>query len=217
MTHPQSTTRPRAAASRPALWAASALAPTIGLALAAAPVRAKDELPARQPGLWATQMQMAGMPAGMGNSQHCVDAATDAAMQNQALAGDGEMRCVHKVSQRSAGLVVMQADCSGAEGKAHMTARISGDMQRSYQVDNHVTFTPPRNGMREANMVIQARHMGACPAGMKPGEVRMAGMSGLGVNPQAGTMDLSALENMSPEQLKRLAEQMKQMQPGGKP
>lgn len=163
-----------------------------------------DDLPARKPGLWEMSMQMAGMPGGGMKSQQCVDARTDAELQRQAMNGDDRMQCTQTVMRRISGGVEFEADCTVPEGKAHLKARATGDFSRSYTVDNLITFDPPQHGMREAKMKITASHVGACPTGMAPGQVRMNGMGGL-----PGGLDPQAIQGMTPEQLREMAEQMK--------
>ncbi|MEY8875513.1 MAG: hypothetical protein AB9M60_03315, partial [Leptothrix sp. (in: b-proteobacteria)] len=96
--------------------------------------------------------------------------------------------------------VEVEADCTSSEGRQHILTRATGDFSKSYTVDSHVTFDPPRHGMNEATMKISATHAGACPAGMSPGQVRMAGMPGF---------DPKAMQGMTPEQLQKMAEEMK--------
>ena len=92
-------------------------------------------------------------------------------------------------------------------------------MQGSYGGESVITFDPPRQGRKEMRINLQARYAGACPVDMKPGNVRAGGMS---MNPsQPGSampgmpagVDMSAIRNMSPEELKRMMEQMKSSMP----
>lgn len=192
----------------------------IGLAcaLAASAVAAQD-LPARKPGLWEMSMQMAGMPSTMG-SQHCVDEKSDADLQRRAFSRDGKEKCTQKSFKRSSAGYEMQVECTGPEGRSIVDAKVSGDFGQSYRMVNHVRFEPPRHGMQETSMEITARHAGACPASMKPGETRTAGMGGMapgGAMTRPGGapggmpagMDPNAMKGMTPEQLRQMAEQMK--------
>ena len=189
------------------------------LALAAfvgtAPAHA-DDLPQRKAGLWKMAMQMPGMPAGM-ESQQCVDAKTDADMQRRGMQGEPGQKCTQKSIKRTAGGVEIEAECTSPEGKTHVMSRASGDFTKAYTVDSKVQFDPPRHGMREASMKITATHGGDCPAGMLPGQVRMAGMPGGVAGPGApggrpalpAGIDPKALQGMTPEQLRQMAEEMK--------
>ncbi len=180
-----------------------------------------DEMPSRKAGLWEMSMQMsaeAGMPGGGAiKSQQCVDARTDADLQRKALQGGDRMQCTQKSVKRLADGVEVEADCTSAEGRQHVSMKATGDFSRSYTMRNHVTFDPPRHGMKDATMTITATHAGACPADLAPGQVRMTGMPGMpsGMSGQGGRpagmppgFDPRALQGMSPEQLQKMAEQM---------
>lgn len=171
---------------------------TLALLCAAAGAAAQDT-PSRKSGLWEMQMQMQGMPGGMG-SQHCVDAKTDADLQRRTMGGEEGEKCTLKSSKRTARGYETEAECSSAQGKTFVKSVASGDFNSNYRVESSARFEPPRHGMREANMVINARHAGACPAGMLPGQVRMAGMGGM--------PSVQGMQNMSPEQLQKMAEEM---------
>lgn len=175
----------------------------VALVATGADTAAAQNLPARKGGLWEMRMEMQGMPGGMG-SQHCVDPKNDADMQRRAMQGDPDQRCTQKSMKTIAGGFEVEMECNSAEGKAHMTSRATGDFNSAYIIDSKVRFEPPRHGMREATMKVQARHAGACPAGLAPGQVRMQGMPGM----PAG-MDARSMQGMTPEQARRLADEMK--------
>lgn len=162
---------------------------------------AAQDMPGRKAGLWEMEMQMQGMPGGGMKSQQCVDPKTDADLQRRAMQGGrNDVKCTQKSLKRLANGVEVEADCTSSEGRQHILTRATGDFSKSYTVDSHVTFDPPRHGMSEATMKISATHAGACPAGMSPGQVRMAGMPGF---------DPKAMQGMTPEQLQKMAEEMK--------
>jgi hypothetical protein len=171
------------------------VSPALAALLAATSASAQD-LPSRKTGLWEMQMQMQGMPGGMG-AQHCVDAKTDADLQRRAMSGEEGARCTQKSFRRTAAGFEMEAECSSAQGKTFVKSVGSGDFNASYTVDTKVRFEPPRHGMRDSAMKITARHIGACPAGMQPGQVRMQGMAGM-----------PSMQGMSPEQMQKMAEEM---------
>ena len=164
----------------------------VALLLWAGAASAQD-LPSRRAGLWEMQMQMQGMPGSMG-SQHCIDAKTDADLQRRAMAGQEGERCTQKSFKRTATGFEMEAECSSPEGKTFVSSVASGDFNASYTIDGKARFEPPRHGMREAQMKISARHAGACPAGMAPGQTRVSGMP--------------AMQGMSPEQMQKMIEDM---------
>lgn len=177
--------------------------------LSGASALAQDALPKRKPGLWQVAMQMQGAPGPMSSTQ-CVDARSDEEMLRRGFA-DANAQCKPPTVKRGGGVTEVQTECTAKEGQSQVTARFTGDMQSSYKVDGRISFNPPRAGMREASMQMDAKYLGACPAGMAPGEVRMAGMSALPGMP-AG-MDPAKLQNMSPEELNKLVDKLKNLPP----
>jgi hypothetical protein len=51
---------------------------------------------------------------------------------------------------------------------------MAGDSE--YTGDMKMTFDPPMSGVSEMNMKMEGKWVGACRAGMKPGDVVMQGM-----------------------------------------
>lgn len=185
---------------------------SIVLAAAAAPAAAQD-LPKRKPGLWELTMQMQGMPGGGMKSQQCIDEKTDAEMQRKALSGDDKMKCTQTSMKRNTGGFEMESECTSAEGKAFVKAKANGNFDSRYTVDTQMRFEPPRHGMQAMQMSVTATFSGACPAGFAPGQMRMGGMT---MNPgqaapttQPGAIDPNALKGMSPEQMRKMLEDMK--------
>ena len=202
---------------------AIARATALGLTclLSSTVVLADDSLPHRKPGLWEVTMQMPSMPGGGMKSSECIDEKTDEAMQKKAMSGGerGGETCRQTSQKRSGNTVDIVADCTSAEGKSHVVSHYTGDMLGSYAGESVVTFDPPRHGRKEMRMGMQAKYAGACPADMKPGDIRTGGMT---MNPSqpggvmpgmpAG-MDMSKLRNMSPEERKQMMEQMRNTMP----
>ena len=189
-------------------------------------VLADDSLPHRRPGLWEVTMQMPDMPSMPGgggglNSSECIDEKTDEAMQKKAMSGGerGGETCRQTSLKRSGNTVDIVADCTGAEGKSHVVSHYTGDMQGSYAGESVITFDPPRHGRKEMRMGMQAKYAGACPADMKPGDIRTGGMTmspsqpGGAIPGMPAGMDMSKLRNMSPEERKQMMEQMRNTMP----
>ncbi len=145
-------------------------------ALLTLPATAQDGFPKRKPGLWEVSMQAPGLGTPMA-MQQCVDAASDAAMQRRAMSGEPGAQCKHLSTKPIAGGVEVRGECTGPQGRQQIVSRMAGDMNARYTVVNEVTFDPPRHGQAKAAMTMEAVHKGACPAGMKPGEMQMPGMN----------------------------------------
>ena len=170
---------------------------------------AAQDMPKRKPGLWEMTMQVPG--GHTLNTRQCVDEQSDAEMSRKAMAGgqDAKADCKQLSNKKIAGGMEIDAECkTGDGGTVRSLVRITGDMTTNYAMDNDMTFTPPRNGMSKARMSIKGMHRGACPAGMKGGDVQVGNMGG----PGGMTIDVEKLKNMTPEERQKWAEQMqKQM------
>lgn len=147
------------------------------LSLAAATALAGPSFPPRKAGLW--EMRMAGStgPADGMLVQHCVDAATDKALQEfgQSQPKMNRKACKEETRNEAGKMLVHRTVCK--EGSDTVTSHIvvSGDFDSSYRVQSTTTYDPPRKAAKEADVVVEARWLGACTAGQKPGDMVMPG------------------------------------------
>jgi hypothetical protein len=154
----------------------------IGLLLAslgcAAPAAADDlNLPARKPGLWQMSMNIAGHAM---VTKQCVDAATDKEMMQSAFAKSGQ-KCATLANSRSGNTITIDSTCTLSGGMTTKThATISGDFQSEYTIDAVTDMTGgPAQMPKHSEMKQDVKWAGACPAGMKPGDMQMPGMPGM--------------------------------------
>ncbi len=149
---------------------------TLLAAIMALQVQAADA-PKRKSGLWEIRMQMEGMPEGMpgrGPMQMCVDQASDNVMRERSKE---KMDCPVMDINRSAGKVTIHSVCKvDATTTATTDAVLTGDFESNYRNDMTVKYNPPRNGMSTMKMSHEARWLGPCKAGQKPGDVMIGGM-----------------------------------------
>lgn len=178
------------------------------LALLPALAAAQDTLPRRKAGLWETAMQMPGRAGATMTAQHCVDAKTDEQAQRRALDQGPDTRCEQRNVKRSTGSYEADYSCQGPRGRTEGRMSLKGDFDSRYTMDNQMRFDPPRGGMSEAKMTMEGVWKGACPAGMKPGEMRMNGMDGMGGARASGP---AGGRQMTPEQAARLQQMMERM------
>ena len=146
------------------------IAPLLFATLFAAQADAADA-PRRKSGLWEMKTQMAGMP-GQGPMQMCVDQASDNVMQERAKE---KVNCPVMDVSRSAGKVTIHAVCKHEGVTSTSDSVITGDFDSAYRNDMVVRYDPPQHGMKEMKMVQEARWLGPCKSGQKPGDVIMPG------------------------------------------
>ncbi|HZF81949.1 MAG TPA: hypothetical protein VE084_00550, partial [Burkholderiaceae bacterium] len=115
------------------------------------------------------------------------------------------------------------------QSETTMTRRIvmSGDFNAAYRVESHTVYDPaPKVAPRDDDMVAEMRWLGACPAGMKAGDMMLPGgmktniadltamgaMAGkvmrTGPDTRPGEMTLPDGTKVDMEAMKRMAEQM---------
>lgn len=134
------------------------------------------DAPKRKSGLWEMKTQMSGMPGGMpggGPMQMCVDQASDNVMQERARE---KVNCPVMDVKQGMGKVTIHSVCKQDGTTVTTDAVISGDFNSNYRNDMVMRYDPPQHGMKEMKMVQEARWLGPCKAGQKPGDVIMPGM-----------------------------------------
>lgn len=130
------------------------------------------DVPQRKSGLWEMKTQMVGLPS-HGPMQMCVDQASDNVMQERAK---GQVNCPVMDVDRGGGKVTIHAVCKHEGVTTTSDAVITGDFRSSYRNNMVIRYDPPQHGMKEMKMVQEARWLGPCKAGQKPGDVIMPGM-----------------------------------------
>jgi hypothetical protein len=140
-----------------------------------APASADElNLPARKPGLWQMSMTIAGHPMA---TKQCVDAVTDRQMMQSSFARNAD-KCSSLTSSRSGSTITVDATCALNGGVVTRThAVIAGDFQSEYTVDANTDISGGPAQMPKHSQIKQdVKWIGACPAGMKPGDMQMPGM-----------------------------------------
>lgn len=138
------------------------------------------DLPKRKPGLWEIKMTSdSSRGHGPMVSQQCIDATTDDLMQQRAQ-GMGKVECSKNTVRKEGGKTIAESVCRSGGTTTTTKAVFSGDFSSNYRGDIHATYSPPMMGMKEARSTIEAKWLGACKAGQKPGDVIMPGMPGGG-------------------------------------
>ena len=153
-----------------------ALKTTVVLLTMVTPTLAID-MPARKPGLWELKMEFAGSPVPAQVMKHCIDAATDKVMNSQ-FGGASQEACPKMETTRAGAAIVIDSVCKFDDATTTTRSVISGSFDSAYTVD--VTMKReggrPMPGMPDgaSQMKIEAKFLGPCEVGQKPGDVIMA-------------------------------------------
>ena len=138
-----------------------------------------DGYPKRKPGLW--EVRSTGAQAnGMSATQYCVGEHTDERDSHLDRAVGAKGSCNLGPFKRAGLAWVAESVCK--EGKTSVVSKAvaSGDFQTDYRIDTVVTYDPPLAGIkREDKEALEARYLGACLLGQKPGDMVIPGMGTL--------------------------------------
>lgn len=78
--------------------------------------------------------------------------------------------------------VTIHSVCKVEGSTATTDGVFEGSFDTNYKGTMKTRFNPPLQGMAESNMTQQARWLGPCKPGQKPGDVIMPNMGGFNVN-----------------------------------
>lgn len=146
------------------------------------PTLAQADMPKRKPGLWEIKMTSdAGHGGGPMVSQHCIDAKTDDLLQQRAQ-GTGKPACSKNTVRKEGGKTIAESVCKFGDTTATTRTVMSGDFTSNYRGEIYSTYSPPMMGMKEARSVIEAKWLGVCKPGQKPGDVTMPGAGNFNMN-----------------------------------
>ena len=126
--------------------------------------------PKRKPGLWEVSVIADGRPMPMGIKQ-CADETTDAQMM-QMSEMQSESCKVSGFSKTAAGHE-FSSECEVAGSKITSKGSFTGDFEKEYRGEIVTTINPPMFGQTGSKSTISARWLGACPSGMKAGDMQM--------------------------------------------
>lgn len=157
-----------------------------------------SDAPKRRAGLWQQTMSGSGMPTQ--TMTMCTDEKTDDMLQSKS---QGAAQCSQQSVRRQGNGVVVEAVCKDGKTTVRTQGTFTGDFSSRYTGDLRHTFDPPMHGMKEMTQKIEARYLGACKPGQKPGDVAMEGMGG---------MNMNEMMNADPKQMQEMMQQMQKMQ-----
>lgn len=124
----------------------------------------------RKPGLWEQIVSSEGRSQ---VQKLCVGPETAADLARQA-AGGGKCGSAHLAG--AAHGFTFEITCDSAEtGRAHVHGALAGDLSSAYRLTLTATTTGAKGELRNGTRVstVSAQWKGACPAGMKPGDLEL--------------------------------------------
>ena len=146
----------------------------IALLLAGPAAAASDNPPRRKSGLWEIKMsggQIPGMPA----IQQCVDEKTDDLMTKD-IGQNQKAQCSRNELRKEGDKMIAESVCKIENSTVKTRAVFTGRFDSAYKADIKSSYDPPLRGMKEASSVIEAKWVGPCKAGQRPGHVSIPGM-----------------------------------------
>ena len=145
----------------------------ISLSASLATTAMAADMPKRKAGLWEINMRMDGAPS-MGPIQQCIDQNTDNLMQQKAK--EQKPDCSVMDVKTSGNRVTIHSVCKMEGTTVTSDGVFEGAFDASYRGTMKSRYNPPMHGMSESNMTQEARWLGPCKPGQKPGDVIMPNM-----------------------------------------
>jgi hypothetical protein len=143
------------------------------LALLSAQHARADELPLRKPGLWEMKIVKTGSLVPNMTMQHCTDASTDKDMANT-VSPVAKQICTKQEVQKTATGYIADSVCSVAGVSMTSHSDITGDFDSAYTLVTTSHLDKGPSAIRDTTR-IEAKWLGDCKAGQKPGDVVMPG------------------------------------------
>ncbi len=125
-----------------------------------------EELPQRKPGLWESKSIGAD---GETVAKQCVGEGTDQAAMG-AISGKA---CTKNVVTKTGDGYAIETECAIGQIKAAGKGIITGDFASALRTETTTTLTgaPGQTSPMERKTVIEAKRLGDCEAGQKPGDI----------------------------------------------
>ena len=135
----------------------------VGLALAIEPPQMKE-------GLWSVRTQMTDDPGNV-KRDFTQKLCRSQAYDQHALDLAKNLKGCKVVSENfTGGTYTAESECNvqGAVIKSKATTTYQGDT--AFRSESHATYTPAFHGVSETTVMVDQKYLGACPAGVQPGD-----------------------------------------------
>lgn len=150
------------------------------LFVAGANLSIAQSLPKMKAGMWENTVMSDGTTAkGKGEptkSTMCID---DTVMEQMMKMGQGisQSMCSKNTSQVSGNKMTGSVECKMGGSTINSTSVTTFSGDTSYRTEAKSVYTPPLYGMKENLTVTEAKYVGPCKAGMKPGDINTMGIT----------------------------------------
>ncbi len=128
------------------------------------------ELPKRKSGLWELKMSSPQMPGGSRAVETCVDETADNILKQD---DTSNQTCSEPVVRRDGDRLIIDKVCKSDETTVTRHTELTGRFDSAIRAETKMNYNPPLSGMKERTMVIEARWLGPCKPGQKPGDTDM--------------------------------------------
>jgi hypothetical protein len=148
----------------------------LALAACASSSAIAQEIPTRRAGLWEVTMTHDGRNMPPQTMQQCTDAETDKLMNAFGGALSADM-CSKQDIKKVGATLVISATCQIGPMKSTSQSVVTGDFSSNYTVKVTSKIEGLPAGAQDAaggSTTIQARWVGACKPGQRPGDIVMA-------------------------------------------
>jgi len=144
------------------------------LALVAVASADADDLPVRKAGLWEMKLVRVGSALPEMTMQHCTDETTDKDMNNM-VSPMAKQICSKQEVQKTATGYISDSVCSLGGGSLTSHSEIVGDFSSGYRVTTVSHSDKGPANLRDSTTKIEAKWLGDCKPGQKPGDIVMPG------------------------------------------
>jgi hypothetical protein len=141
----------------------------LALAMATWPALAQD-FPRLKPGLWEMERTAERGAQHPNRMTMCLD---DTVQKDMFDMGAGAMKgmCSKHDFRMSGSRGTGDFICDFGGSRMHSKSTMQMTGNTGYRTEIHTTYDPPFMGQRETTTVLTARHIGACKAGQRPGDM----------------------------------------------
>jgi hypothetical protein len=128
--------------------------------------------PKRKSGLWEVKMMNEKMPLQV--LHQCIDQKTDSLTKEQ-MRGM-EKSCSKNEMRREGASIVSESVCKLDGTTVTSRGVLTGNFDSAYRMEVRSTYQPPLQGTKESLVRMEAKWLGPCKAGQKPGDITLESM-----------------------------------------